>query len=347
MSNGKLAFVLVLTLVSLSVPAFTVENVSAWWWPYYSYYYYYDYGYYYTQYTLTINTNPVGLSNAVAGGGTYRYYSMASFTANEVVSGDPGVRYVFTGWSGDGSGSSSSGSVRMDGSKTITANYKTQYYLKVAVNPSGLVSMTGEGWYDAGTKADIGGAPSPIGDAGRRQVFAGWSVDGSQTQGNPISAVMDRSHVATATYKQQYYLKVNSPLGVVQGEGWYDAGSTATVSAPGPMSAGGLIGALGGKFVFDGWGGDMTGSSQTMTMTMDGPHVIVATWATDYTMVYLSLIFLSGLTFLVGIFVSRRLAGTRFPRIPLASRITRRPGSEAHAHGRRVRHAAKSSSPTS
>ena len=44
-----------------------------------------------------------------------------------------GTQYVFTGWSGDASGSSSpSNPIIMNGPKTATANWKTQYYLTVS-----------------------------------------------------------------------------------------------------------------------------------------------------------------------------------------------------------------------
>jgi len=330
--------------VPLAFTATTVEEVLAWSmfrrhviiYPYYYYYYYPYYAYYYPQYALTVSTNPQGLSSAVSGGGSYSYGSTATFTASEVVKGEDGVRYIFTGWSGDYNGASPTGSIRIDSSKSITANYKTQYYLRVVVNPSGLVSVAGEGWYDAGTRAEVGGAPSPIGDGGTRHVFIGWTVDGSQTQGNPISVVMDKSHTAVATYKKQFYLKVNSPITVVQGEGWYDAGSVATVAAQGAVPAGGVIGALGGKLVFDGWGGDASGTSPTLTITMDRPHVVVASWAADYTMVYLVAILLSGVTFLGGVFASKALTGiprVRLPRIPL--RIRR--GTPEHRTAKRVK----------
>lgn len=353
MGNRKyLAFALTivafLLLISITAP---IQNAEAYiyrrtyyygyYYPYYRYYYYYPYYYYYYPYysyyyyspqnTLTVQTSPSGIGG-VTGGGTYSSGATTSFSVtNPIVSGGEGTRYVFTNWSGDYTGESTSGSVSMDGSKVVTANFKTQYELKVSANPPGIVSVVGGGWYDKGTKVDVSGAPSPVGDGSKRYVFVSWAVDGQPAPGNPISVVMDKPHTAVASYKLQYYLKVNSPMGTAQGEGWYDAGSTAMVAVIPSVPLEGIIGALGGKYVFDRWSGDTSAASPSAIIRMDGPHTVVANWLADYTSVYLIVGGVAVLAFALGAFAARLLPhGTiKLPASPFS-----RKREEAHPHPR-------------
>ena len=182
----------------------------------YGYYGYPYYSYYSqpSQYQLTVNTNPSSLSGQVTGGGSYNSGTSASFSGPSTVQVSKDTRYVFTGWSGDFSSSSVSGSVTMDAAKTVTAGYQLQYYLTVNTQPSNVPSVQGSGWYNAGDMAPLS-VPSTqtvsVGD-GVRLVFSGWSVDGNN-QGSTLSLQMNAAHVVTAQFKQQYYLKVLADRG--------------------------------------------------------------------------------------------------------------------------------------
>ncbi len=69
-----------------------------------------------TNYTLTATVNPVN-GGTVSGAGTY-----ASGTAVTVTAA-PAAGYVFTGWSGDASGTNASVTVTMNGNKAVAANF--------------------------------------------------------------------------------------------------------------------------------------------------------------------------------------------------------------------------------
>ena len=98
--------------------------------------YYGSYGYSPSTYTLTVNTNPSNLGS-VTGGGSYNSGSSASFSVTQTtIQVSSNTRYVFDHWSGDYSGSGTSGSVTVNGAMTVTAIYKTQYYLTVNAQPS-------------------------------------------------------------------------------------------------------------------------------------------------------------------------------------------------------------------
>ena len=105
-----------------------------------------------TQYYLTVNS-----AHGTAGGADWYDSGLTpSATVSPLtVPGATGVQYVFTGWSGDATGTTSpSNAITMNAPKTATANWKTQYQLTMKVSPSGAGTTSpsaGTTWRDAGT----------------------------------------------------------------------------------------------------------------------------------------------------------------------------------------------------
>jgi uncharacterized repeat protein (TIGR02543 family) len=231
--------------------------------------------YYKTQFCLTINS-PYG---SPSGAGWYDAgaYARAALN-NDTVSGEAGgVRYVFTGWSGDASGAGlTSNPILMNGPKTAIANWKTQYYL--AVN-SIYGNPKGSGWYDASSKITFS-VTSPFDHGNQtRRVFTGWT--GDYTGLSPVeSIVMDGPKSVTASWKTQFYLRVDSKYGNPKGEGWYDAGSKAVFNVTSPYDT------LWAHCEFERWSGDYSGESNSGSIVMDKPHVVKAEWKVDYTRLY-------------------------------------------------------------
>jgi len=194
-------------------------------------------------------------------------------TVDQYVAGANGVRYYCA---------QNSWSVSAAGSNTFS--YQTQYQLSVSVNPSGVTQVSGGGWFNSGDTAQTSQAPQTVpGAAGMQYAFQNWVVDGVAENGKEITVTMNGPHTATAQYKTQYLLTVNSPngLGNPQGGGYYDSGSTAQFSVTSPV--GYLI-----QQVFVQWQGDFTGTSPQGSITMGGPKTINAVWATSYTNLYLA-----------------------------------------------------------
>lgn len=73
-------------------------------------------------------------------------------------------------------------------------------------------------------------------------------------------------------YRLQYLLWVNSQYGTVEGDGWYDANSTATVTVT-PTSVSGHR--------FAGWSGSANSESPTAQIKMDSPKEVTAEWVTE------------------------------------------------------------------
>ena len=156
-------------------------------------------GNYKTQYYLTV-TSAHGSPTPTSGW----FDSGASITAsvNSPVPGPAGTRYVCTGWSGTGSvppsGSGTTVTFQINAPSTLIWNWNTQYYLTVLTDPSGLVTIPGEGWYDATATVTLTAPPVTNYD------FVNWDVDGvSAGSGvNPITVTMNMPHAATAHYHQ-------------------------------------------------------------------------------------------------------------------------------------------------
>jgi uncharacterized repeat protein (TIGR02543 family) len=139
-------------------------------------------GLYQTSYYLTVSSahgSPIGQGWYNAG------VTADAGLASGTVSGGAGTQYVFTGWSGDASGSafSSSNAITMNGPKTATANWKTQYQVTFAVSGDGSTSPTGSNvWENAGSLS-ITAAPNS------GYTFSSWSSNtGSITFTNANSA---------------------------------------------------------------------------------------------------------------------------------------------------------------
>ena len=110
--------------------------------------------------------------------------------------------------------------------------------------------------------------------------FMEWS-DGS-TQANR-TVLLNHSLDLEANYVTQYLLVVESPLSV-SGAGWYDQGTNATISANSTVPMNGLLGILGGRWVFQGWygNGQMLASSSSVSLQMNHPLSVTARWSPDY-----------------------------------------------------------------
>ena len=116
-----------------------------------------------------------------------------------------GTQYVFTGWSGDASGTtSSSNAIIMNGPETAIANWQTQYYLTVS---SAYGTAGGAGWYNSGTSATATVTPLTVaGATGTQYVFTGWSGDASGTTSPSNAITMNGPKTAIANWQTQYYL---------------------------------------------------------------------------------------------------------------------------------------------
>jgi hypothetical protein len=150
---------------------------------------------YRTEYYVHVDVNsPYGMTT---GSGWYVEGTNATFSADSPLLVAPGTRYVFTSWTGDYVGGAPEGSIVVHGPKNIVANYMVQYYLQLK---SEYGSPKGEGWYDAGSTANVSVSRSLVLPDGTRIFFLRWGGDLSSSN-NSATILMDRPHSIAAEWE--------------------------------------------------------------------------------------------------------------------------------------------------
>jgi hypothetical protein len=157
------------------------------------------------QYKLTINS----AHGTKTGEGWHDAGANAAFSVTSPVNGTAVTRYVCTNYTGAASGSGSSGTVTMDVPKTITFNWKTQYYLRMQASPAtgGSVSP-GSSWKDEGTSVSISATPNEgfkfqSWTGSGPGSYTGTDVDRTLTMNNPINQTANFYGVVTMTVSYQ------------------------------------------------------------------------------------------------------------------------------------------------
>jgi len=210
-----------------------------------------------------------------------------------IVDHENGTHRVFTHWSGDASGTNyaQSDPIYMDGPKTATANWKTQYLVTFAqtgldATATGtVVTVNGDTktfsdlpyttWVDSGDSISYSYS-DPVSSSDEDKRFRLADVTG------PTSPITVTEPVTiTGNYKTQYYLTMSTNLGTVNpGSGWHDASSTVQIGASAPSVVDGE------QCVWLGWTGTGSGSYIGMdnpaSITMDGPITETAAWRHEY-----------------------------------------------------------------
>jgi len=227
--------------------------------------------------------------------------SSALTTGNHTISvdafidADVGTRYV-----------AKSNSWILSSASSHAFEYSSQYYLNVS-SPRG--EPVGSGWYDSGSTATFRTQLSVDLGQGVCYLFTEWSGDYSGS--SPVGTVlMNGPKNVTAKHKIQYLLRVESQYGDPKGEGWYDNGATATLSVASIVVLADLT-----RLVFVRWEGDLTSSSNTVTIVMDRPITVGVNWKAEGSQPMLiarrSLILAIGVFFIASVigiffFLSRR-----------------------------------------
>jgi hypothetical protein len=121
---------------------------------------------------------------------------------------------------------------------------------------------------------------SPDGDSSHRWICTGYSIDGADpVLGTSYTFVnIQRNHVITFNWQEQYYLTVSSPTASTTGTGWYNAGSNAVFSVTQTTEP--VAASI--QNAFEAWTGSSAAASPTATITMNAPAAVTATWKTQF-----------------------------------------------------------------
>lgn len=234
-----------------------------------------------TQYQLTVTSDPTSIQD-LNGSGWYDAGSQASFSAPATVPADKDSRLRFDHWSGAYEGQSPSGTVLMDRPRVVEAHYLAQYLLTIHYDPVTIPHTFNEtSWHDANTNVQLGPAlPTVDVSSVERLRFAGWFENEKQLTDVSINVFMDQPHELTLSYQTQYYVEVRSSYGEVSGSGWYDRGSTATITVPTSTGSWPFTYTL-SDWRVDPPSGRLSKGDGSWTVTVDQPYVIEAVWNLD------------------------------------------------------------------
>jgi len=237
---------------------------------------------YKVQYQLTMQANPAGGGSTNPSVGTHWYDSGSSVQ----IQATPNSGYVFTSWSGSGSGSytgpSNPRTITINGPIIETANFQRKYTVTVFTGKTDGSAITGvQVTLDSVTKitgsdgrtqfTDVSSGTHTLslqnvvsGGAGVQYVFEQWSDGGTQ---NPRTIDVSSDVTFNARYETQYYLTMQvNPSGggsTSPQSGWQDSGDVLSISAN-PASG----------YTFSSWtgsgSGSYTGTSNPASVTMNG-----------------------------------------------------------------------------
>ncbi len=231
---------------------------------------------------LTLQATKYELTMATAGGpGTVvPFEGVHSYVDGTVVpvSATPGTGYHFVNWTGNLSGSANPTSITMDADKSVTANFAINQYT-LTVNTDGttgaIVDPSGDETVDHGVLTNIQVVITPTGS-----VFDGWE----HVSGNPVTFT-DASASSTtvkleagdatirATFRPTTHTLSISTVGTGTvtknpNQATYDYNTSVTLTA-----------VDGTGYHFDHWTGNLSGSANPTSITMDADKSVTANFA--------------------------------------------------------------------
>ncbi|MBI5555038.1 MAG: fibronectin type III domain-containing protein, partial [Elusimicrobia bacterium] len=212
-------------------------------------------------YTLTVTSGTGGSVGKNPDQASYLSGTSVTLTATA------SAGYTFSSWSGDLTGSTNPATVTMNANKNITANFSALSYT-LTINPAtgGVVTKNPDkASYSYGEQVTL----TATANAG--YTFFGWSGNLSGTA-NPVTLTMDANKNITPIFNQlQYSLTLNATNGSVAkspDKTTYTYGEVVTLTAT--ANAG---------YIFESWSGDLTGSTNPATITINGNKTVTASFA--------------------------------------------------------------------
>lgn len=208
--------------------------------------------------------------NVVGQGTVARDPDLESYGCGQrvVLTATPAAGWTFAGWSGSMSSHSNPLSLNVSRSLNLTATFtESDFALTTEVVGEGTVTVSPDkATYEEGDVVTLTAVP----EAG--WTFAGWSGDATGSD-NPTTITISGRHRVTATFEAEetFALTVN-----VVGEGTVTSDPNLTSYPPGSTVT--LTANPGAGWTFGGWSGDLTGSENPATLTMDAAKSVTATF---------------------------------------------------------------------
>jgi uncharacterized repeat protein (TIGR02543 family) len=215
--------------------------------------------------TFTLNVT------STLGGTAVKNPNLTGYVSGAIVqvTATPSSGYTFAGWSGDATGTVNPLSVTMNSDKNIVANFTlipvTTYTLNVTANNGVVVKNPNQANYNQGSTVQL------TATANNGYTFSGWSGDAAGSI-NPLTVTMNSNKNITAIFTlipaSTYTLNVTAVNGSVTknpNQVAYDLGTNVQLTPTPNMG-----------YIFSGWSGDASGSSNPLTVTMNSNKNITA-----------------------------------------------------------------------
>ena len=158
--------------------------------------------------------------------------------------------------------------------------YSTEYLINVKTEPLINIQLQGSGWYAKDMPVNIITKTEVEGNPGTLYKFTYWLLPNNQKINTEQANFTVTSPATIVAYYDTYYkLTTESSYGVVEGGGWYKAGSQArwtVVNDKVPMP--GIIGLFQGKY---------KAINPSGTEDMNEPKTVTVFWEPDYTLPYI------------------------------------------------------------
>ncbi len=228
-----------------------------------------------TTYTLTIAGGTGVDALSPPSGTSYEFDEHLQVSATAL----PG--YEFTGWSGPGAGNLENAALATTriinptyGNTDITATFaKTTYTLTYTVNGSGTVNPVSPKTYVYDDGLGITATPDPGSE------FVNWTGDTGNLV-DPTSASTSLNNPLTAnTDLTANFTLIDYTLTVTSAGGTGGATDRVSVSTPGPYHYGDVVTLTANPQAgetFDSWSGDLAGSANPATITIDANKTVTA-----------------------------------------------------------------------
>ncbi len=215
--------------------------------------------------TLVINVTGSGSTSPTVGSHSYILGSGVPVTAN------PTLGWSFDHWVLDGSlvGSTNPFTVTINSEHTLTANFtQNQYTISTNTSGQGTISINpNQSSYNYGTTVQLT-ATSVAGWA-----FTGWGGDASGSS-NPLQATVTKNMLITAIFTANGFTLTTTTNPVNSGtvlkspdQQSYTSGSTVQLTANPQLG-----------WTFSSWGGDLSSSTNPVTISLDSSKVVTASF---------------------------------------------------------------------
>ncbi len=233
-----------------------------------------------TQFQLAATASPVQGGTVSVSPATDSFYDAGATVQLSVIAASG---YFFAGFSGDAIGATTPVNISMTAPRSVTANFAELNSMTITSSPPGLaITVDGSSYTAPHTFAWAAGTVHTIavtttqGNGATRYQFTGWS-DGGAVSHSITTPVAGAAYIAS--FKTQHQLSTSiTPVGggtlIVQpssGDGFYDAGTSVQLSVS--PNAG---------FVFKAYSGDAAGSTNPVTLVMNGPRSVSASFVATY-----------------------------------------------------------------